>query len=382
MTTGVSSASKILDVLLRRRKPTDPDDLSGLLASSEERCSVLLEVARSLVELAAGFTLDIEEIASQRFRGSVRELRERLVADEPGPLRSAFRQHDTSMHCYVVEQMRHLDERESELKGIIDLLTKAVVASGTGNETYHQKVYQRCESIEGINRLGEIRQIKAALQREVTELRKAVRHKEQEEKRQLHKLSKRVSFLDQELERAREAALEDGLTRVFNRRAFDLAMSENMGKLQRKGIAFSLLLLDIDDFKKFNDTYGHLTGDGVLVAVAARCTEKVRRKDIVARYGGEEFAVILPGASLRAALRRARSLCRDIATTKFVFDSEEAQCLRVTASIGVAQARLGDTPEDVLGRADAALYHAKRTGKDRVVSETEVPVGQPGSGSS
>ena len=167
-------------------------------------------------------------------------------------------------------------------------------------------------------------------------------------------------------------AMTDGLTGVLNRRAFDEALSREWEHTVRTTGQMSLLLLDIDHFKDFNDTYGHQAGDDCLRVVAAAIRGTLwRPTDILARYGGEEFAVILPDVDALGAVEVAERIRQAITDMKIPHLKSQAGRGKVTASIGVATAlsRSGGTirmPEGLLLAADTALYKAKRNGRNRV----------------
>jgi len=136
---------------------------------------------------------------------------------------------------------------------------------------------------------------------------------------------------------------------------------------------FALLMIDIDDFKRINDAYGHLAGDSVLVAMVNKCRKSVRSEDLLARYGGEEFAILLIGASLRNVVKKGRQICESIGSTRYVLEGMPVrEPLTITVSIGVSAWCQGDTAADLVGRADKALYQAKAAGKNRVVSEKDI----------
>jgi len=131
--------------------------------------------------------------------------------------------------------------------------------------------------------------------------------------------------------------------------------------------------MDIDDFKKINDKYGHQTGDRVILAVISKCRQSIRGEDFLARYGGEEFAIILPGASLKNAVNKANYICNSIAATRYCLeDVPGSPTLSVTISIGVSCHQRADTVAAVTHRADKALYAAKYAGKNCVFSEKAV----------
>ncbi len=179
----------------------------------------------------------------------------------------------------------------------------------------------------------------------------------------------KIDALERTLQDARREATTDGLTGIANRRYFDMSLQTMSGDAMNSGDDLSLLLVDIDHFKKVNDTWGHATGDEVLQLVAATLTQTVRGQDCPARYGGEEFAVILPGTPIDAALHVGENIRTALGRRLFVpREAEEAVCT-VTVSIGVACYEPGEPLAQWVQRADAALYRAKKTGRDRVVSD-------------
>lgn len=167
-------------------------------------------------------------------------------------------------------------------------------------------------------------------------------------------------------------AVTDGLTGLYVRRYFDLRMAEEFSQAERYRRSFSLMLFDIDHFKKFNDTHGHQTGDLVLQQFAMLLTANTRRSDICCRYGGEEMAVILPETSLRDAASLAEKLCKTI--RRHMFGGAGGEELHVTSSIGVAAFREGlKDPAEIVKAADEALYRAKHAGRDRVETDPPTP---------
>jgi diguanylate cyclase (GGDEF)-like protein len=171
-----------------------------------------------------------------------------------------------------------------------------------------------------------------------------------------------------QLERAmvsvRESARRDALTGVFNRRCFEERLSEEYYRTRRYGAPLSLVMLDIDHFKRVNDVHGHLAGDEVLRVIAARISEAVRMSDVFARYGGEEFGLILPQTEMPGALAVAEKLRELVAVAPVPYKDAR---LDITISCGVAQAAAEHaTYEELIRLADAALYRAKQAGRNRV----------------
>lgn len=181
------------------------------------------------------------------------------------------------------------------------------------------------------------------------------REKLDEQKAQLHKL---IGDL-------RELAARDELTGLVNRRAMNTAVLEELMRFKRHQRPFCLAMLDIDNFKRINDQFGHHAGDAVLLALAQHLTQHFTMPDHVARWGGEEFVILLPECALDDAI-----LMLDAMRIQFVhvIGGDTVPACGVTFSTGVTQACPGDLPAQILERADAALYQAKRQGKNQVVS--------------
>ena len=162
-----------------------------------------------------------------------------------------------------------------------------------------------------------------------------------------------------------EMVVTDPLTGLGNRRHFDRAVRPMLESCDTGGACAALLVIDIDHFKRVNDILGHDMGDQILKEVAARLASNLRAVDVIARYGGEEFMVALPGADAPAARAAAERLRHYVGGTPIVLDG---QALSVTASVGVAELRPGESLRDVFKRADAALYRAKHAGRNRVMA--------------
>lgn len=170
-------------------------------------------------------------------------------------------------------------------------------------------------------------------------------------------------------ERSLEMALTDSLTGLYNRRYMTAHLTTMIERQAAVEKDLAILTFDIDLFKLVNDTYGHPAGDEVLIDLADRVSKNVRSIDTVARMGGEEFVVIMPDTDEAVAHSVAERLRDTIASDVFIFP-EKPDGIKVTISVGLAILDADDTPENIFKRADAALYEAKRTGRDRVVANT------------
>ncbi|MFZ5427925.1 MAG: diguanylate cyclase [Thermodesulfobacteriota bacterium] len=176
-----------------------------------------------------------------------------------------------------------------------------------------------------------------------------------------------ISRIESERERFYQLAGRDFLTGVGNRQALESELARETSRASRYGGDLCLIMLDIDDFKSVNDTYGHQTGDRVLVDMARRIGAGVRVTDVVCRFGGEEFMVVMPQTGIEGALSCARKLGQSIGCHDFGIGRA------VTVSLGVAQYDPGETIQAFIRKVDNALYQAKRTGKNRVVIAGDLP---------
>ena len=160
-------------------------------------------------------------------------------------------------------------------------------------------------------------------------------------------------------------ATTDGLTELYNHRYFQEQMKLNVENSKRYGNEFSMIILDIDFFKKFNDTYGHQSGDAVLRQVAQTLKRSVRATDIACRYGGEEMSIILPNTGKNVAHSTAEKICERVSSNKFKLQGDKE--VSVTISLGVSTyPQDGQTPSELIEAADKRLYNAKNNGRNQV----------------
>ena len=200
---------------------------------------------------------------------------------------------------------------------------------------------------------------------------RAMEHRAKSLEGELQASSAQVSELRTKLADVRKESLTDGLTGIANRKAFDEAARVTVAAVAQGGEEATLLICDIDHFKKFNDTWGHQTGDQVLRLVAACLSDNVKGRDTAARYGGEEFGVLLRGTSLEAATKVADQIRKTVENKKLVKKSTGDVLGTITISIGVAQIAPDESIEAVVRRADACLYGAKHHGRNLVINQND-----------
>lgn len=189
----------------------------------------------------------------------------------------------------------------------------------------------------------------------------------------LESVNEEVDTLRGNLQTLNVEAFTDKLTAIPNRRAFDQRIDELFDSYHDDEQIFSMLLIDIDHFKQFNDTHGHAIGDKVLKYVASVMKGDIKGNDMLARYGGEEFAVLLPSTNYDGAISVGNSLREKISSIKLVDSNDQDKSLgHVTVSIGVAVITSHDDTDSIAERADKALYLAKEKGRNKVMGEHDL----------
>jgi diguanylate cyclase len=276
-------------------------------------------------------------------------------------------------------EVRDLIEAGSRLDGMIaDVLSQLGVA-GEDAKRYGDTL---ARFKDGLSRpaIKDMQVAVEAVLRETT--RMAERNKALET--QLASSSAEINNLRHDLDDLRRVSLVDALTGIANRKAFDQRLREAAAEALEHGMSLALIMIDIDHFKQFNDTYGHQIGDGVLRLVARTLREGTKGRDLVARYGGEEFAVILVGSNLNGATAVAEQLRKSVGSKRITKKGAGGGSLgSITLSLGVAAYVPGEPLGKLVSRADQALYLAKRTGRNRSANEGDLDrkVGDTGSSS-
>jgi diguanylate cyclase len=265
-----------------------------------------------------------------------------------------------------------IDDVGAQVKGEIEQVMAMIGAAAGSAYNYTENLASASERLDRTDDGAGIRVIVESLvqaTKQVERINKAL-----EARLSASKLE--ITELQGVLEAVRSESLTDPLTSLANRKYFDDVLAKTLAAARARREPLSLMLMDIDHFKKFNDSYGHLTGDQVLRLVAITVKQNVKGQDISARYGGEEFAVILPDTSLRSAITVADQIRRAVMNKELMKRSTGEHLGRVTMSIGVAALAQGDSPRSLIERADVCLYAAKRAGRNRVIGESDPEAGQ------
>mgnify|MGYP000179121569 CR=1 FL=1 len=251
------------------------------------------------------------------------------------------------------------------LAGFVDQL--ADFADATSD--YHDKIESCAEKINSANDISELGTVLDEVMRETRTIQINAQRSRDELRSTQQKVQEseaRISELERELETTSDLVRHDQLTGALNRRGLEEIFAKEASRATRHETSLCVALIDIDNFKKLNDSMGHDTGDQALIHLATICRETLRPQDTVARYGGEEFIILLPDTPLDDAVSALTRLQREL-TKKFFLHANDK--VLITFSAGVTQMNAEDTQATVIKRADDGMYKAKQTGKNRVVSE-------------
>ncbi|MCK1517038.1 GGDEF domain-containing protein [Bradyrhizobium sp. 190] len=250
-----------------------------------------------------------------------------------------------------------------EIDDVMNLITDALDMS----QSYDARLSGASEKLRNAKNRDQIKAVVDGLMKSTREMQET--NKALENRLSLSKTE--ISNLQHSLEAIRAESLTDPLTGLGNRKYFDRSIDLAVRAALASSEPLSLLMFDIDHFKSFNDSYGHLTGDQVLRLVAMSLKQTIKGQDITARYGGEEFAVVLPNTGLRQALTVADHIRRAVMAKELKKKSTGEILGRVTISVGVSILKPDDDTESLIERADACLYAAKRNGRNRVICEVD-----------
>jgi diguanylate cyclase len=268
---------------------------------------------------------------------------------------------------YMVNQGNQ-EAIEDNIKGLTIELARVMGIMGQAREGTDQ-FNQTLNTFTGdLKKPMSVDQLRATVARVASET-KAITDQNQKLQERLDESSQQMGALKEDLSKAQKESLTDALTGVGNRKHFVNELKRLTFEADDQKTPISLLMIDIDYFKKFNDVHGHLVGDQVLKLVARTLMENVKGRDVVIRYGGEEFVIILPQTRLQDANKVAESL-RGFVAQKVIIRRDNNQNLgTVTISIGVAQYHGGEKLANFMRRADGGVYMAKNAGRNRVVAQ-------------
>lgn len=325
--------------------------------------TIIIELLYHLVT----FSQEIPDLKSDRFKEMIDAYIAKLKATLPPEELNIIERELKKLVAQQWKLIKSLIEgRDKELKALIASLVESIYFFGRDNANFSLNINKNLTNIEKVLTLDEIKEVRRSITGEIAHARKVIEEKHQSDSKKIEELSRAVKSLDEELSEVKEEAQLDGLTRLYNRRAFDSKIVEKIDKGKIRGTTFTLALIDIDSFKRINDTFGHTVGDEVLKNISTFLKSYFSKGDFVARYGGEEFAVILNEGNRTLVQKVIEGTLASISKQKFNTGGEK---ISVTASIGVASCKWHDTAESLIKRADKALYSAKKGGRNMVVTE-------------
>ena len=341
-------------------EPTRTADSDAMVQQFKSAVAMFLEHLRNTGEHAAGDHVPLIELENAFNAASDAKQIEALK----GKLRTVMQGADSRNRAAQ-------GQRENAFRNVIDSLVESfkdqVDGGGAITEELQDHTARLEQLVESHPDIPEIQGLKA-----VADGVRGSMGKFQDQREQASSLlaesQAEISRLKAEILKREEEATIDELTNIHNRRAFNQKMEEEHVRFERYNTPFSLVMMDIDHFKHFNDTYGHPTGDKVLRTLSDVVKQIMRKTDFFARYGGEEFVIIAGGTNLENTALFAEKVRKKVEEINFLYENES---ITVTVSLGVAEAAPGDTIDTLIKRADDCLYSAKQAGRNRVCSSLE-----------
>jgi diguanylate cyclase len=327
-----------------------------------EMKSALLHLVHLIVDNISELVVDDQWLAGQI--SVVREL-----VNKPLNLRQ-LDDVERRMKDVIVKQgllKKNLNEARDRLKLMLATFVDRLADFSETTSGYHDKIEKCAERISQANDIADLSDVLDEVMRETREVQlNAARSRDEMSlmRTRVDEAEREVSRLQEELAHASELVRHDALTGALNRKGMDEALEREVARLRRQGGSLSLAMLDIDNFKKLNDSLGHAVGDAALIHLSSVAREAIRPQDTLARYGGEEFVVLLPNTPLDDAVSAMVRVQREL-TRRFFLNNNDK--VLITFSCGVAELNGEEMPYDALKRADDAMYLAKRAGKNRVV---------------
>ncbi|MGX9424743.1 MULTISPECIES: GGDEF domain-containing protein [Bradyrhizobium] len=340
------------------------------LLDEHERTMAFAEVAlgqiRSLRQTAVPRNYEIWYVYATGYNAPLNKIINETLARN-GKLSEADLEQIYETYLSHIKTSDRIDKVGARVIGEIDDVVTLISDALGMSASYDASLSGASERLASVKNRDQLKPIIEQLVKSTHEMRET--NKALENRLALSKTE--ISNLQHSLEAIRAESLTDPLTGLGNRKYFDRSIEMAVQTAIANDQPLSLLMFDIDHFKSFNDSYGHLTGDQVLRLVGMSLKQTIKGQDITARYGGEEFAVVLPNTSLRQALTVADHIRRAVMAKELKKKSTGEILGRVTISVGVSLLKPGDDTDALIERADACLYAAKRAGRNRVVCEVD-----------
>ena len=358
------------------RGATTPKALEGLLTAIK-RFSFRLELlAEDRAELRSGLLhllqLLIENVGELVvddlwLNGQITVLRD--IVSQPLNIR-AIDDAETRLKDVIFKQsqLKHsLNEAKAALKHMLAGFVDHLAEFADSTSDYHDKIEVCAEKISKADDITQLEDVLAEVMRETRVIQVNAQRSRDDlraSRQRVEEADKRINELQSELDKASNLVRHDQLTGALNRRGLEEAFEKEAARAQRRQTHLCVALLDIDNFKKLNDSLGHDAGDAALIHLTTVIKDTMRPQDTVARFGGEEFIVLMPETPIDDSQKALVRLQRELTKQYFLHNNEKQL---ITFSAGVTELRPDDTQITVIKRADEAMYQAKQTGKNRVV---------------
>ena len=343
------------------------------MTTSDNSPKTVAEIAKNVILNASVRSIPLTPenfcVWFEYFRGSNQELKtaiDELIASEKGFSQEINERLYTEYLKGDKEEI--LQEVHKETHKIFQNIFRVTLSTNNLASDYSDKMEEYSNKLHDANDLTQMRNFIEDIIKDTNNMAESSRQLNQE----LEEATSQIQTLSKQLEETEREVLLDALTGLNNRKAFDRKINDLCEKFDKNEEFFSVIMLDIDYFKKFNDQYGHQVGDEVLRIVGSHLRENLKGKDFPSRYGGEEFIVLLPNTKLDKAYIVAEQLRKNISEKGLKIKKTGQSLGNITVSVGVSEIRAGDTAISVVERADAALYLAKDSGRDNVKSEKDV----------
>ena len=373
-----SLKTKLLTSELEDISPEDISHLKDLKEAVVSACRALRKIIISVTEdlypldsllsekagqidISCGKKLSKEdfEAASKEFLGFVDQLRKKIEED--------FRYINGTFQVFL-DQIKELERTltnefggEGRIKEIeyFEMNINEQMSSIVRSFDIHTTIDEIKQVV--INKIQKIKEVVSLRKKQEMERAKATKENMERLQQRIAEAEKQAQEMSRRAEELKTVAMKDGLTGLYNRKAFALRIGSAVSRTKELGEPFCLIMLDVDGFKQINDTFGHVAGDKVLKKVAECLKGSFRENDFIARYGGDEFAVIIEKMDKAMAVDRLEAFKKNLSKIRFV--SHKKGELRITVSGGVAEATAQDSPEEVIERADQEMYKDKNTKK-------------------
>ncbi len=374
MLPAIYSSCELVAIVLATEKADNMDEhiieLGLLRRMSDQGDAKAIAVSVSnMLALLPDMTIQSAHLRSTDFRNNIDKLREQLgKVHDSTTLKSIINSCVAVIRDYAGRAQSYLAAQEAEFQQVAQYFAEALKTLASETETFHDRMAASSAGLVRLMELEDIRELKRQMAQGVNELREILAEKKKQDEARQEGMLERIAFFEQRLSQAREEAMLDPLTSTYNRRGVDTALIDFVAKAGDQ--AATIAMVDVDQFKRINDTHGHQVGDRVLQCVAEWLRKGTRFGDFLGRYGGDEFVILMTDIEPAQAARRLGEIIQSINKSPFKY-ARSGQTIHVpiAVSCGLAALRAADSTEMLLKRADEALYLAKKSGGNRVITK-------------